>query len=564
MKFSDFEYRRPDMEALKQEFSNLLDQFENAKYFEAQSILVKKINALRSDYESMNEIASIKFSIDTANEEYEREKDFFNENTPIYKEYISRYYKALASSIFRNVLEKKWGKQLFKLAELTVKTFSPDIIEDLQTENRLCSEYVKLIASAKIFFEGEERTLYGMAPFMMSKDRGMRKRAFEARTAFMESIGEKLDDIYDRLVKVRAKMAHKLGYRDFVDLGYARMNRTDYDSKLVLNFRRQVEETIVPIAIRLRERQRQRLGLNKLLYYDELFNFNTGNPVPKGKSEWIVENAKRMYSELSAETAEYIRFMIDNELLELLNKKGKAGGAYCTYISRYKAPYIFANFNGTSDDVDTLTHEAGHAFQVYCSRDFDVPEYYWPTYEACEIHSMGMEFLTWPWMELFFKEDTNKFKFMHISDALTFIPYAAAVDEFQHIVYGEPDMTPAERRRAWRQLEKKYMPHKDYEGNEYLESGAFWHIQSHIFEEPFYYIDYALAQICALQYWKMSNESRHKAWSSYMKLCRLGGSKSFVNLLREAGLKLPFDKDCVKSVAGEIEGWLNSIDDKKL
>jgi M3 family oligoendopeptidase len=271
-----------------------------------------------------------------------------------------------------------------------------------------------------------------------------------------------------------------------------------------------------------------------------------------------------MYAELSNETREFFNFMIENELMDLVSKKGKAGGGYCTYINKYKSPFIFSNFNGTAGDIDVLTHEAGHAFQVYSSRAYEVPEYGFPTNEACEIHSMSMEFFTWPWMELFFKEDTDKYKFSHLGGALMFIPYGVAVDEFQHFVYENPEVTPAERKKAWRDIEKKYLPHRDYEENDYLERGGFWHQQSHIFLDPFYYIDYTLAQICALQFWKRANNGDHKAWDDYVTLCKEGGSKPFLKLVKIANLKSPFENGCVKSVISDIEAWLNSIDDRLL
>jgi len=325
-----------------------------------------------------------------------------------------------------------------------------------------------------------------------------------------------------------------------------------------------VEKHIVPIASQLKERQQKRIGVDRLTYYDEPFNFQTGNPSPKGSPQWITENGQKMYDELSPETGRFFSFMVENNLMDLVAKKGKASGGYCTYIEDYKAPYIFSNFNGTSGDIDVLTHEAGHAFQVYSSRHFEIPEYYWPTYEACEIHSMSMEFFTWPWMELFFKEDSDKYKFAHLSDALLFLPYGVSVDEFQHWVYEHPEATPVERKQQWREIEKKYLPHKDYDGNSYLEAGGFWQRQGHIYNDPFYYIDYTLAQICAFQFWKRSRENREASWEDYLKLCKLGGSLPFTELVKEANLISPFEDGCVQSIVGEIEAWLNSIEDNKL
>ena len=564
MKFSEFVYQRPDVDKIKEEFTQLLNKFKGANTFEEQDAALGEIVELRNEIESMNYLATIRHTIDTTDEKYKEEDDYFNEVKPIFEGLISDFYQVLVDSKFRAELEEKWGDQIFRIADLKLKTFAPEVIEDLQEENRLRSEYTQLMASAKIDFEGEERTLAQMYPFQISEDREMRKKASKARYDFMEGIEEKLDEIYDKMVKVRTRIANKLGFDTFTELGYARLKRSDYNPEKVANFRRQVKEYIVPVAQKLKERQKKRLGIDDLKYYDDSFNFKSGNPTPKGDPEWIIKNGKKMYSELSSETDEFFTFMVENELMDLLSKPGKAGGGYCSYISKYEAPFIFANFNGTSADIDVLTHEAGHAFQSYMSRDFEIPEYAWPTLEACEIHSMSMEFFTWPWMENFFEEDTDKYKFYHLSSALSFIPYGVAVDEFQHFVYENPEATPEERKHKWREIEKKYLPHKDYAGNEYLENGGFWHKQGHIYTVPFYYIDYTLAQICALQFWKKMQEDREAAWHDYLHLCKQGGSKSFTELVEEAGLISPFEDGCVKDVIDDIEQWLDGIDDTKL
>lgn len=564
MKFSEFTYQRPNIQDVKESFKGLLEQFNGASNFEEQDVIMEKINKLRSEVETMGQLVSVRHSIDTTDEYYKEEQDFFDEVGPLYQGMVTEYYAALINSKFRSELEGKWGKQLFGIAELTLKTFKPEIIEDLQQENKLTTEYQKLLASAKINFEGEELNLAQLVPFQQSTDRDMRKRANEARYNFFIENESKFDEIYDKLVKLRHKIAKELGYENFVELAYARLNRTDYNSEMVANFRKQVEEYIVPVASKLKERQAKRIGVDKLKYYDERFSFKTGNPTPKGDPDWILNNGKKMYQELSPQTHEFFTFMVENELMDLVSKKGKGPGGYCTYISEYKSPFIFSNFNGTADDIDVLTHEAGHAFQVYESRGYQVPEYGFPTLEACEIHSMSMEFFTWPWMELFFKEDTSKYKFSHLSEALIFIPYGVTVDEFQHFIYDNPELTPAERKQAWRNIEKKYLPHRNYVGNDYLERGGFWYQQGHIFGSPFYYIDYTLAQICAFQFWKKSNDNREEAWSDYLTLCKAGGSKSFVDLVKLANLKSPFEDGCVKWVIDDIESWLDSIDDTKL
>lgn len=564
MKFKEFPYERPDINKLKLEFNEQLNKFVSAKSFEEQEKCMVDINELRSDFLSLYEIASIRNTVDTRDGFYNNEKNYFDETLPFVEELTSKYYTVLINSKFREQLELKFGKQLFTIAELTLKTFSNEIIEDLQEENKLSSEYTKLIASAKIMFNGEERNLSGLTFFQQSSDRSVRKAACEARYGFLQENGKDLDKIYDSLVKVRTKMARKLGYKNFVELGYARMLRSDYNADMVSNFRKQVKKYIVPIVTDLKERQKKRLGLKTLTYYDEDINFKSGNAKPKGNPDWILNKGKEMYSELSKETDEYFKYMLAHELLDLVTKKGKAGGGYCTYISKYKAPFIFSNFNGTSGDVDVLTHEAGHAFQVYSSSNFQIPEYYWPTSESAEIHSMSMEFLTWPWMKLFFEEEADKYKFAHLSAALQFIPYGVSVDEFQHFVYENPDATPKERNHEWREIEKKYLPHRNYEGNEYLENGGYWQQQLHIYEIPFYYIDYTLAQICAFQFLKKSNEDRTCAWEDYYTLCKAGGSKSFLELVSLAKLSSPFDPSCIQGIVTYIQNWLNNIDDLNL
>ncbi|EDS78611.1 oligoendopeptidase F [Clostridium botulinum C str. Eklund] len=556
--FSEYEYIRPNIDEVKSKFNELISKFEKSDSFQEQDSVLEEIKLIRNEVESMMELVYIRNSINTVDEFYEKEKEFMDEVSPIYQGLISDYYKVLINSKFRSELEEKWGKQLFKLAEMQIKTFSKEIIEDLQVENKLVTEYDKLKASAKIMFEGKERNLSELEPFMQSQNRSMRKKTYEAYSNFFKENEEKFDDIYDKLVKVRHKIAKKLGYKNFIEVGYMRMQRSDYNADMVAKYREQVLKYIVPVAEKLKKRQAERLGLDKLKYYDEPIKFLTGNAVPKGDYKHILNNAKTMYKELSEETNEFFNFMLEHELMDLLSKKGKAGGGYCTYISKYKSPFIFSNFNGTSGDIDVLTHEAGHAFQTYLSRRLEIPEYAFPTSEAAEIHSMSMEFLTWPWMNLFFEEQDLKYKFAHLSEAITFIPYGVTVDEFQHFVYENPEATPEERKLAWRKIEKKYLQGKDYEENDFYNRGGFWFKQGHIFQVPFYYIDYTLAQVCAFQFWIKSHEDRENAWKDYLALCKEGGSKPFLELLKVANLENPFEEGCMKKVVEPLEEWLDN------
>jgi len=566
LKFEDFKYVRPNIEELQTVLNAKFELFENANSFEDQDQVLAEINVFRSEIDTMENIAYIRYTMNTTDVFYEKEQEFWDENNPYFEELNSKFYSILVASSFRSELENKWGKQLFTLADMKLRIFSAEIIPDLQEENKLSTEYRKLMASAELMFDGEKRNLAQMLPFMQSPNRDTRKDATTVHWTFFEENEAKFDELFDKLVKVRHQIALKLGFENFVEVAYLRMQRSDYNHVDVANYRDQVLESLVPITTELRNRQQKRLGLDQLHYHDEHLNFTSGNATPKGEPEWIIDQGLTMYKELSQETDEFFKVMTDKGLLDLVTRENKAPGGYCTYIADEKVPFIYSNFNGTSGDVDVLTHEAGHAFQVYSSRNYDLLEYNWPTTEACEIHSMSMEFFAWPWMNLFFKEDEVKYKFSHLSGGLLFIPYGVTVDEFQHFVYENPTATPDERKAAWRRIEKKYMPTRNYEDYPFVDKGTFWFRQMHIFEMPMYYIDYTLAQVCAYQFWaKCQDEStKEQAWSDYLRLCQAGGSVSFLQLIKLANLDNPFENGSIAKIADPIKTYLDGVDDKAL
>ncbi len=563
MKFEQYHYERPDKEQVLSTLKEFNEQLISAESFEIFRETFEKYNKYRNWYSTLSVLVEIRNSVDTTDEFYDKENDFWNEFMPLVTAETSKISKTIYNSKYKEKLQQLLGKHYFDLLEAELKTFNDEIIEDLIEENKLVSEYTKLTSSAQIFFDGEERNLSGMAKYTQHEDREVRTKAANLVANFFNDNLEKYDDRYDRMIKVRHKIANKLGFKNFVDLAYLRLMRTEYSSKEVAGYREQIFKEIVPLVEELKKSQAKRLGLDSLKFQDEGVMFKTGNPTPKGGRDFLVQNATTMYRELSDETGEFFDFMLEKNLLDLDTKKGKAGGGYCTYIADYRSPFIFANFNGTPHDVEVLTHEAGHAFQVFRSRDVQVPEYIWPTYEACEIHSMSMEFLTWPWMDLFFEEDTEKFKYYHIAGSLKFLPYGVTVDEFQHIVYENPELTPAERRAKWRETERKYLPSRNYEEVPLLENGMFFYRQGHLFSSPFYYIDYTLAQVCAFQFWKKANEDTKKAWAEYLHLCNLGGTKPFLQLVKEANLENPFTLGTIANVVPALKEYLESVDASK-
>ena len=553
MKFKDYIYERPNYEEIKKSFLELVDKIKNASTYDEQKLHINQLNNIRKHIETMSTLASIRNSINTADEFYDEEQNYWDEQGPLYTELNSDFYKAIVNSKFKDEIKKDYSEQFYKICEYSLKSFSPEIISDLQEENKLMSKYTKLLASAKINFKGEELNLSGLYKYMLSSDRNEREQSSKAYYNYFGEHEEEFDEIYDQLVHIRHNMAKKLGFKNFVELGYIRMDRTDYNPEMVVNLRKQILEYIVPLCNKLYEKQAKRLNLDKLTYIDENLEFLDGNATIKGDSDYIIENGIKMYQELSQETKEFFDFMLETELMDLETKHTKSAGGYCTYIPDYKAPFIFSNFNKTSEDMDVLTHEAGHAFQLYMSRDIDMQEINFPTLDSCEIHSMSMEFITYPWMETFFKEDSDKYKFAHLTSAIKFLPYGVVVDEFQHVVYDNPNMTSDERKKVWRDLEKKYLPHRDYEDNEILERGCWFFKQGHIFKDPFYYIDYVLAQICAFQFLKKMEEDRVSGWEDYLRICKVGGTQSFLQIVKTGNLISPFDDKCIEYIIKNLE-----------
>lgn len=565
MKFNEFDYQRPDLDKVKNQFQALTQQLKQTDNGEVALQAVQAIQKLQFDIDTQATLSNIRHSIDTLDPFYTSENDFWDENYPIIQDWITEYYKAVLASPYLDTLKAHIPWTFFKKAENQLRIFNSDIIPLLQQENRLVSEYGKLKASAELEYKGQTYNLSSIGVFIESEDRQERQEVSEIITKWYGDRMDEFDRIYDDMVKVRHEIAQKLGFDNFIEVGYARMGRIDYDRKDVEVYRQEVLKHVVPLAQELSKRQQERLGYDHLHYYDLFYQFPMGTPKPQGTEAEIVQKGVDMYHELSPETGEFIDFMVDQDLLDLTAKKGKDTGGYCTYIPNYKAPFIFANFNGTSGDVEILTHEAGHAFQVFNSRWIQTPEAVWPTSEACEIHSMSMEFITWPWMDRFFGAATDKFKYQHLANAIFFIPYGVLVDHFQHEVYAHPEMTPEERRQTWSKLEKMYTPWKDFSSNDFYSKGGWWFKQLHVFVEPFYYIDYTLAQVCAFQFWQRTQiDQDPQAWEDYLAICKVGGSQSFTEIVKTGNLKSPFGEGNLESTIQSIGQYLQNVDEEVL
>lgn len=549
-------YQRVDFEQVEKEMTTLMEEFDAAKSGEEQFEVHKRYYELTNRVETLYTISHIRYDIDTSDEYYEKEHEYYDEKMPVYRNLVLAYEKKLYNSPYREYLVSKIGPVAFKNMEVAQKAMDEKLIPLMQEENALTMEYNKLIASAKINFDGKELNLSLLRPYLVNQDRNVRAAAWKEYSAYFEANADKLDELYDKLVKNRTAQAREMGYENYVELGYYRMGRNCYGQKEVEAYREQVKKDFVPFAEELHERRRKRLGLDKLSYIDDAVYFKEGNPAPFGTPDEILAAGQKMYSELSPETKEFYDFMMENELFDVLGRKTKKAGGYMTYMPIYHSPFVFANFNGTSGDVDVITHECGHAFQGFLSGKDPIKEHSDIGMETAEIHSMSMEFFTQGWMEMFFGDRAQDYIEMHLEDSAAFIPYGCMVDEFQHIVYSNPDMTPAERHAAWLKLEKEYRPHQDYGDDKFFGKGGIWQRQQHIYNSPFYYVDYCLAQTCALQYKVKMDENYKTAWESYLKLCKLSASDFFTNMIKEVGLDSPFEPGCLKNIVKNLEKYV--------
>ena len=565
MQFEEFTYERPDFEIYSQSFKKELERFVKAEAFEPAEAALNKLNKLRTEIDTMAKLAYIRHSVDTRDTFYGQENAYWDEHQPLFDQVHHEFYQALLTSPFQDELKQLFPETLFLLAKDQIQLLDDQVVSLKQQENEWISKYTQLIASAQLLFDGRKYTLSEISACFTAKDRFTRRKAQKIYQSFFTKNEARFDEIFDQLVKLRTKIAQQLGFDNYVAYGDIDMNRWSYDRKQIQAFRQFILDEVVPKNQELYKRQAERLNLSELAYYDLPLVFPDGNAKPQGKESELVEKARVMYHQLSEETGTFFDLLTEQKLMDLSSRAGKQSGGYCEFIDGYHMPFIFANFNGTSDDVDVLTHETGHAFQTYLSRWVEEPELVFPTSDTAEIHSMSMEFLTWPWMDQFFDTASDKYRFAHLSSALQFLPYGALVDHFQEEVYTHPEWTPAQRKACWRKLEKQYCPERDYRQSSDLDRGTYWYRQGHIFEVPFYYIDYTLAQVCAFQFWQRAiMEKDPHVWEDYLAICKVGGTKNFLETVELGNLASPFDSAAMKQVIQSVSDYLAEVPEESL
>ena len=551
--FASLSVPTPDKASLLAEYAALNEKLDRGDRAGA----ARAWDEARRAWETWSALVHLRFAHDTADPAAKAARAYADGLAPEAAELETAFKRRLLADPDRAGLAREAGAHAVRLWETDVTAFDPAIKPALEEESRLGARYTEILASAQLSIGGQTVNLAGLAPFAEDPDRAMRHEAARVRWAFFADHGAELDQIYDDLTRVRHGMARTLGFETYTPFGYRRMRRVDYGPAEVARYREQVVSQVVPLVARLLEQRRVDHGWDKVRFWDEALIDPAGNPKPAGDHDFLVSQARTMFDAMDPALGKFYREMETGGFLDLRNRPGKAGGGFCTSFPSVGMPFIFANFNGTHHDIGVFTHEMGHAFQNYRSRNLPNVDYLWPTMESAEIHSMSLEFLTWPFMHLLVGEaEADRFRRMHLINALSFLPYGVCVDHFQHEVFARPEASPAERHAMWKRLEQHYMPWRDYGDLAWPAEGRRWQAQGHIYGSPFYYIDYTLAQCCAMQFWSRARHDPRGSLQAYVGLCDLGGSAPFQDLARAAGLISPFAEGALADVVREAEAFL--------
>lgn len=556
MKVSQMEYKRMDVREVSQKLDDFILRFKNAENADEQLALDEEIGKYFEIMDTNMALANIRFTLNTKDEFYSKEKEYYDQVMPSLSVKMRELDMCYIQSKFKDELVKHIPEVFFTNKKLESETINDSVVEELKRENALVTEYTKLMSSIQIKFKNKIYTRSEISQFVTNSNRKIRRGACLAEGRAMRKVAKKLDIIFNELVGVRTTLAKKLGFKSFSEVGYRRLGRNCYDQNDIAKFRQNVKTYIVPLCTELKQKISSEMGWKNLMLYDNSV-FTKTEPKPIGSIEEIFAKGKKMYQEMDSQTGELFETMTQAEAFDVVARDGKWGGGYCTGLPQYKLPFILANFNGSHDDIGVLTHEFGHALASY--QAFNIPRVSARgsvTCETCEVHSMSMEFLTYQWMNLFFGENTQEYIFNHVASSLTFLPYGTIVDFFQQTVYDYYSLNASDRNDFWRQAEREYLPHLNNKGIPYYRTGRRWQQKAHIYETPFYYIDYCLAQMTAFQFLQLMQEDYKGAFKKYLQFVKLGGTKPFLDIIKEVGLKSPFEEETFAEVTETIRQML--------
>jgi oligoendopeptidase F len=426
-------------------------------------------------------------------------------------------------------------------------------------EEELKQQYQKLMGAMTVTFRGDERTMQQMLPFLEEPDRVTRQTAWELMAGRRLADEEALEDLFDRLLAVRAEIAENAGFASYRDFAFRRLERFDYGPEDCFRFHDAIERHIVPLSGRLGRERRERLGIDVLRPWDMSVDPLGRPPLrPFERVEDMLERAQALFTRMDGDLGALFRAMRDRGLLDLESRKGKAPGGYQHDLTEQRLPFIFMNAVGIDLDVVTLVHECGHAFNAFASREQEVLQYRFPPAEFAEVASMGMELLAFPYLDAYYPDPQEYRRALRdrIDKIVLILPWIAMIDAFQHWLYEHPGQTRDDRRATWIELYRRFQPDLDWSGYDRALRSA-WHRQLHIYQYPFYYIEYGIAQLGALQIWQRSREDFRLALDGYLDALALGGSRPLPELFRASGARFAFDDDAIgplsRALAEELD-----------
>ncbi len=468
--------------------------------------------------------------------------------------------KIYAAHPLRETLPRERFKVFDRDVKNHVELFRQESVPLETEEAKLSQQYQKLSGSLTVNFRGEEKTLVQMGRYLEEPDRPLRQEAWELVANRRLQEADKFDDILDQQIKLRAQIARNAGFGNYRDFAFRRLGRFDYTPEDCVKFHDAVEKEIVPLVRELQFQRRAQLKLDKLRPWDLAVDPLNRPPLkPFAQIDEMVLRTQKIFNRLDGELAGGFRQMQDLKLLDLDNRKGKAPGGYQSTLAEARLPFIFMNAVGLQRDVETILHEAGHAFHALATRDEDLYAYRSAPIEFCEVASMSMELLGNEFIEEFYSSgDSKRARRVHLEGVVGVFAWIATVDAFQHWIYTHPNHSREERREAWLGLMDRFGGEVDWSGFEKARANL-WHRQLHIFLHPFYYIEYGIAQLGALQVWSNSKRDKAKALGDYKKSLALGGSRPLPELFSAAGCEFEFSAKTIQPLAKMLREELGKL-----
>lgn len=482
--------------------------------------------------------------------EYER---LNREVSPVVTDSSVEVARRLVASPCTDAIRERFGPTLLELAEAACRAHAP-VNTALRTQlSDVLMRHTRIFGKGTIEWRGETHPFSFARKAALDPDREERHAAWRSKVDYVREHEDELQAVFDEAKELRVQMARNLDQPSYVDLRYLEMSRFDWTSEDAARVRGAIERHVTPVATELQLRQALALGTERLHPADEAI---MPDPAPEVvvDIEGQLAAASEAFDSMGEAFGAPWRMLVDEGLVDLPARSGKGTGAFCSSFPFERIPFIFCNSVGAHDDVKTLVHEYGHALQGWRSRDIEPYDLRHPTMEACEIHSMTLELLALPYLRPFFGQQLEHFRVEHLRSTLDVVPYMAAIDEFQHRVY-EQDLDAEGRAAAWRDAAQRFQPAIDWDVDAWYAGGR-WLFQLHVFQYPFYYLDYALARMVSWELWLESLDDEPAAIEKYLTLCDMGGTRPFRQMVLEAGLGDPFDEAVIERTMARLRPHL--------